>query len=301
MTPKARSSPQNDDVENADEPPLTHQADSRLEFKIPADGDYVLRIGDAQRKGGDEYAYRLIIAPDRPDFDLRHSVGFPAAGSPRATRVAATVTAIRRGGYNGEIRLALEDVPTGFVMRGGVISQKQGWEDGNETRLTITAPADAAGGILTPRIVATAQIEGKEVVRPLVPTVAMKQAFSINHLVPVAEFHVNIAAKERGFVLATDVPADACPGSRAGRRSADPAQGRARHGRRGRHRAGARPAALGIFGQASAQIEAGKSECTLSLKVDKVGAAGEAAVRGLQRNDGYRQGEMGPLCAGDPD
>ncbi len=258
---------QNDDVENANEPPLTHQADSRLEFKIPTDGDYFLRIGDAQRKGGEDYAYRLIIAPDRPDFDLRLASEFPqrlAAGE----TAAATVSAIRRVGYNGEIRLALKDVPKGFVLRGGVISQKRGWEDGNETRLTITAPADAVGGILTPQIVATAQIAGQEVVRPLVPTVTVKQAFSINHLVPVPEFHLNIAARQPGFVLATDVPADGILEVAPG--------GEAKIPLKAVRNAGAGAAIALVldqppwgFSAAGGQIEAGKNDCTLAVKVDK--------------------------------
>lgn len=205
--PKGQKIAQNDDIENADEPPLTHQADSRLEFKTPADGDYVLRINDAQRKGGEDYAYRLNVTPDRPDFDVRLVSDLPQRLAAGDTAVA-TLSAIRRGGYAGEIRLSLQDAPAGFVLRGGMISEKHGWEDGNETRLTITASADAAPGILTPRIVARAQIEGQEVVRQLVPTVMVKQAFSINHLVPVPECLVNIAARAPGFELATDVPAD---------------------------------------------------------------------------------------------
>ncbi len=181
---------------------------------------------------------------------------------------AATVSAIRRGGYNGEIRVALEDVPAGFVMRGGVISQKHGWEDGNETRLTITAPADAAVGILTPRIVATAQIEGKAVVRPLVPTVTVKQAFSINHLVPVPEYLLSIVAKQPGFLLATDVPADGILEVAPGGEVKIPLRAL-----RGTGAGAAISLALdqppwGCSAK-SGQIEAGKSQCTLALKVDK--------------------------------
>jgi hypothetical protein len=263
---KGQKLAQNDDVENADEPPLTHQADSRLEFKIPADGDYFLRIGDAQRKGGEDYAYRLIIAPDRPDFDLRLASELPQRLAADET-AAATVTAIRRGGYNGEIRLALKDMPPGYVMRGGVISQKRGWEDGNETRLTITAPAAAAPGLLTPRIVATAQIEGKEVVRPLVPTVTVKQAFSINHLVP-AEVHMNITAKKPGFLLTTDVPADGILEVAPGGEVKIPLRA-VRDAGAGAAVALALDSAPWGFSSKGGQIEAGKNDCLLPLNVDQ--------------------------------
>jgi hypothetical protein len=39
--------------------------------KTLAAGDYLLRLADVQGRGGDEYAYRLSIAPPGPDFVLR--------------------------------------------------------------------------------------------------------------------------------------------------------------------------------------------------------------------------------------
>ena len=42
-----------------------------LTATLPADGTYYLHLGDAQHKGGAEYAYRLRISAPRPDFALR--------------------------------------------------------------------------------------------------------------------------------------------------------------------------------------------------------------------------------------
>ena len=50
---------------------MTHVADSRLVYTFAKAGDYVLRIRDAQEKGGEEYAYRLKIVPALPDYVLR--------------------------------------------------------------------------------------------------------------------------------------------------------------------------------------------------------------------------------------
>ena len=49
----------------------THHADSLLTATLPADGVYYLYLGDAQQKGGPEYAYRLRISAPQPDFALR--------------------------------------------------------------------------------------------------------------------------------------------------------------------------------------------------------------------------------------
>jgi hypothetical protein len=153
-------------------------------------------------------------------------------------------------------------------MQGGVISQKGNWDEGNSTRVSITAPAGAALGLLTPQIVGTAQIDGREVVRPVVVTVPVKQAFSIDHQVPVTEFLLNIAAQQPSFTLRADVPADrileVAPG------------GEVKMPLKAVRSAGAAAAiALALdqpprgISAKNARMEAGKSECALALTADK--------------------------------
>jgi len=61
----------NDDYDDPGAGLETHHADSRILTTLPANGTYYLYLGDAQQKGGPEYAYRLRIGAPRPDFDLR--------------------------------------------------------------------------------------------------------------------------------------------------------------------------------------------------------------------------------------
>jgi hypothetical protein len=244
-----------------------YQQDTVLIYKVPAEGQYVVALRDSLYRGREDFVYRLSIAPDRPDFQLRLAADLPqrlAAGE----TAAATVATLRQGGYDGEIHLTLQDMPKGFVMRGGAISRKQGWEDGNETRLTITAPADAALGILAPRIVGTALIDGKDVVRPLAPTVTVKQAFSINHLVPMPEYLLNIAAKQPGFLLTTDVAADGILEVAPGGEVKIPLKA-LRDANAGAAISLALDQPPWGFSAKSEMIEAGKNECAMSLKVDK--------------------------------
>ena len=57
----------------------------------------------------------------------------------------------------------------------------------DEARLTITAPRDAAIGLIGPAIVGKAMIGSDQVVRTAEPTEEVMQAFSYKHLVPTRE------------------------------------------------------------------------------------------------------------------
>ena len=82
---------------------LSHRRIARRRASI------ISHLGDAQHKGGAEYAYRLRISEPRPDFALRivpSSINVRAGGS-----VPITVYALRKDGFSGEIALTLKDAP----------------------------------------------------------------------------------------------------------------------------------------------------------------------------------------------
>ena len=83
----------NDDHEDKADALNTHHADSLINFTLPADGTYCVRLGDAQHQGGPEYAYRLRISPPRPDFALRVVPSCINASSWRLTPVTREVPA----------------------------------------------------------------------------------------------------------------------------------------------------------------------------------------------------------------
>src|ERR1019366_6539146 len=128
----------NDDVEDTGAALLTHQADSRIDFKLPANGVYYFHLGDSQGKGGADYAYRLRISRPQPDFELRV---VPSSINGRAgATVPVTVYALRRDGFAGDIALQLKDAPAGFRMAGGV---NPGSAD--RVRLTLTMAPSPEG------------------------------------------------------------------------------------------------------------------------------------------------------------
>lgn len=165
----------------------THHADSLLKATLPRNGKYYLFVGNTQRMGGPEYAYRLRIGPPRPDFELRVT---PSSinGTGGAT-VPITVHAIRRDDFAGEIELALKDAPKGLVMSGGRIPTGQ-----DEVRVTLTLPPQPKPQPepLSLTLEGRAMIQGREIVRTAAPAESMMQAFAYWHLVPAHELKLAI-------------------------------------------------------------------------------------------------------------
>ncbi|HEX2948424.1 MAG TPA: PPC domain-containing protein, partial [Armatimonadota bacterium] len=61
----------NDDNEAPEMGLVTHQADSYVSTKLPADGIYYVQVSDVQHHGGDAYNYYLRVAAPQADFALR--------------------------------------------------------------------------------------------------------------------------------------------------------------------------------------------------------------------------------------
>jgi hypothetical protein len=170
----------NDDFDDKGAGLITHQADSLIQVKLPATGAYFLSIGDTQRKGGPDYAYRLRISHPQPDFQLRMT---PSTISARGgIAVPVTVYALRKDGFSGEIELKLKDAPSGFTLNGGWIPAGQ-----SSVRLTVTMPAKKIDNPVALQLEGTARIEGREVRRASVPAEDMMQAFAYHHLVTSAD------------------------------------------------------------------------------------------------------------------
>ncbi len=176
----------NDDHEDRGAGLVTHHADSWLMATLPTAGTYIVRVADVQRRGGREYAYRLRLSAPRPDFDLRvspSSVNVSGGGS-----AVVTVTAIRRDGFAGDIRVGLTAAPAGVTWSGGLIPAGQ-----DQVRMTIASPPFAAVGralqtvLVDPFVVefaGQAVIGDATITRRAVPADNMMQAFAYKSLVP---------------------------------------------------------------------------------------------------------------------
>jgi hypothetical protein len=134
--------------------------DSRLTFDPPADGEYLVRVGDARGQGGPDFAYRLTVRPPRPDYRVRFSPDAPVVWKGGAVPVA--VTAERVDGFDGPTEVRLENLPPGFNAPPTTIPAGE-----NSTSFALYAePTAAVPASAAPlKLTAKAVIGGKEVAR----------------------------------------------------------------------------------------------------------------------------------------
>jgi hypothetical protein len=164
---------------------LTHHADSRVRITLPSDGPFFVRVADTQLHGGPEYAYRLRVCDLRPDFDLRVTPSAlqlkPSGNAPLQVRV------LRRDGFEGEVRLALEGAPQGYRLSGARIPPGE-----TMVRLTLSAPPGAGPGVFSPRMIGTSGSKGNEVRRQALAADDVMQAFLWRHLVEAEQWLVAV-------------------------------------------------------------------------------------------------------------
>jgi WD40 repeat protein len=133
--------------------------DSRLYFDPPADGDYLVRIGDSLGLGGKDHAYRLTVRPPRPDFTVSWNPTSPSVWKGGA--IPIKVSANRVDAYEGPINLHLENLPPGFSAPATRIPAGE-----NSTTFALYAEAAAKNPDKVPplKLVAQAKI-GDQVIR----------------------------------------------------------------------------------------------------------------------------------------
>ena len=173
---------------------LTHQADSYIFCRLPTDGRYAVQITDAQHQGSEAFGYRLRISPPRPDFSLRAT---PSSLNIRAgTAAVLTLYALRKDNYQGPIDVSLVDPPEGITLDGGRIPAES---DRIRMTLSVTdakAFAQSPGVPFVIKLQGQAQVDGHLIVRHVVPSKDMMQAFLYRHLTPSKELVVAVMGKQ---------------------------------------------------------------------------------------------------------
>lgn len=173
----------NDDCEILGSGLNTHDADSYVMVKLPADGAYFVHLGDTARNGGKEYAYRLRISRPRPDFALRV---VPSSLSLRSkSNGALTVYVIRKDGFNGTIKLGLRDAPEGFFSLPTSVSGTQPM-----SRIVIKTDLKETDEPVNLVVEGRAKVADAEIAHDAVPAEDRMQAFLWRHLVPAQDLKV---------------------------------------------------------------------------------------------------------------
>lgn len=143
-------------------------------LEIKQDGTHRLSVSDlfGGTRRDPNNVYRLIIRRPQPDFAVvgwalhmnlrngdRNALSKPIALRPGST-MPFEIVAVRRDGFDGEIRLEMTDLPEGVTATG--VNIPAGKTVGT---LLITASSDAPRGLSTAKLTARAEIDGSETVR----------------------------------------------------------------------------------------------------------------------------------------
>lgn len=144
---------------NDDSPDST---DSLLELTVPADVEIVaVAVSDAHRRGDASFIYRVCVteidsaAPAQEDFEL-----IAVADRENVSQGSAQVTEVfvNRLGYQGPIKISVDNLPGGVQVAGGEIAA-----GATGTLLTLTGSGGPAQTVC--KIRGTATIGGKAVTR----------------------------------------------------------------------------------------------------------------------------------------
>lgn len=119
--------------------------DPGLDFRVPADGVYQVRLRDLHRRGGPGFTYTLALSHARPDFVLRCD-GDKANLSPGVS-VPWFVQVDRLRGFNAAIEVRVEGLPPGVTASPCILGPGL-----NQGVVVLTAAADAALGAAPVRV-----------------------------------------------------------------------------------------------------------------------------------------------------
>lgn len=139
-------------------------SDSRLTFTAPADGTYLVRVGDVRGYGGPDFKYTLTIREPKPDFRVAinpNRLTVPAGGGQRFG-----ISLDRLDNFEGEVRVDIAGVPRGFHVTSPLVVEK-GLVEASGTINADSDVSSAKEAWKSLRVTATATINGREVINPV--------------------------------------------------------------------------------------------------------------------------------------
>ncbi len=127
--------------------------DSRVTFRAPADGDYLVRVEDVRGLGGEDYGYHLVLRRPHPSF--RVSLETENPNIPRGGTALIELNVMRRDGFDRAVEVVAEGLPPGVTATRAVI-------EGDELGGMLALSADASAPAFSPpswRVVAREVVE----------------------------------------------------------------------------------------------------------------------------------------------
>jgi hypothetical protein len=136
--------------------------DPVVTFSPPANGSYTVEISAADTHGGTDYPFRVTFWPigSQPDFQLSSNLDVVNLG--KGQTIAMTVSADRRGGFDGPIQVKVEGLPAGVKAVPLLLSPGE-----STGTLTFTAVAEPGFVLGQLKLTGEAAINGKTVTHPV--------------------------------------------------------------------------------------------------------------------------------------
>ena len=147
--------------------------DSNLEFTAPEDGTYLVALRDSRGQEGADHPYRLTIREPSPDFRLEvpsrrsgrilsNSKDSTHFNLPAGGRLTVDVSVYRRDGFDGEVRVRMENLPPGVSAGKAVVPS-----GADSTVILLEASRAASFAPTRVRITGRAEVNGRELIRSL--------------------------------------------------------------------------------------------------------------------------------------
>jgi hypothetical protein len=166
-------------------------ADSKLDFVAPEEGDYILHLKDVRGMGGPEFAYRLTVREEEPEFRLSSEPVNPNIPTGGSTTVKVSLDDVR--GFDGPIDIEVKGLPPGVTASSATIPPGQ-----ISTLVVLSAAADISPGIRPSKIqiIGHAEAGGQELTRVANRENSEDEPLQLASVTPAPDVVVTTDAKE---------------------------------------------------------------------------------------------------------
>jgi len=138
-------------------------SDSKLLFTAPANGSYLVRVTDTRGFGGERFAYRLTVHEAMPDFKVTLNSTNPTVNI--GSGQGFSVSADRIDGFDGEIKVDITGLPSGFTVSSPLVIQAGHNEAKGTINAAPNAPQPGETNEAMTKVTATAMINGRSVTK----------------------------------------------------------------------------------------------------------------------------------------
>lgn len=166
-------------------------SDSMLDFLVPADGDYFVHLKDVRGMEGSDFAYRLSIREQAPDFRLSTDPANP--NIPRGGTIAVTVSLDMIRGFDGPIDVEVKGLPRGVSASKATILPGQ---ISTVVVLTATPDADSDAHAVPIKVLGHAIVDGQELTRTANREESDDQPLQLASITPAPDVTVTTETKE---------------------------------------------------------------------------------------------------------